>query len=150
MKLTLEQLAMWLGATVEPDLGIRTPEQQAALIAGLSKEALAKYGYTRGQVRQGFLQGINDRISQMEWWSDEDRQKVEVLLADRGLPSLSMMELVVKKKHKRIVARGSIKNDEEYYLVKELLDGPQSIILLVEESKVLWNLRSAYESRARK
>ena len=149
MKLTLEQLALWLSTTHEPDLGVLTADQQSALINGFSKEALAKSGCTRGQARQGFLQGVNERITQMEWWSEDDRQKVDALLAARSLPSLRTMEVVVKKKHKRIVGRGAIKNDEEYYLVKELLDGPQADLVSVEESGVLWNLRTAYESRAR-
>src|SRR3954471_24042558 len=111
MKLSLEQLALWLSTTHEPDLGILTAKKQAALIAGLSTDALAKSGCTRGQARQGFLQGVNDRILQLEWWTEEDRQKVDALLAARGLPSLSTMEVVVKKKHKRIVSRGVITNE---------------------------------------
>ena len=148
--MTLEQLAEWLSATHEPDIGPISAESKAQLRAFLSKDGLAKSGHTRSQVRQGFVQAANARISQMEWWSEEDRKKVDVLLAERGLPDLRTMELVLKKKHKGIVSRGTVRNDEEYYIVKELLDGPSSVILSEEEIRTLWGLRSAYESSVRK
>jgi hypothetical protein len=149
MKLTLEQLALWLSTTHEPDLGMFTPDQRAALISGFSEEALAASGCTRGQARKGFIQAVNDRISQMEWWSEADRQKVDTLLSARSLPSLRAMEVIVKKKHKRILKRGAIVNDEEYYLVKELLSGPQSDIS-VDDLGALQSLTTEYESRSRK
>lgn len=149
MKLTLEQLAMWLSCTHEPDLGKITAEQEAAMFAGLSKEWLAKSGCTRSEARQGFLQAVNERISQMECWSDGDRKKVDLLLAERGLPNLETMEVLVKKKHRRIMKRGAIRNEEEYYLVKELLDGPKVEMLPADEARTLWALRSTYENRVR-
>ena len=149
MNLTLEQLALWLCATYEPETGRLSAEREAEMLASFSKEAIAKSGYTRSQMRQGFLQGVNDRISQMAWWPEEDRKKVDLLLAERGFPALGTMELVVKKKYRRIVKRGSIANDEEYYLIKELLDGPGSVFLSEEETQNICDLRSAYESRAR-
>ena len=148
-KLTLEELALWLSSTHEPDLGRLSAERQAEMLASLSTNAPAKPGATRSQVQQGLIQGINERLSQMEWWSEDDRKKVNALLAERHLPDLRTMELVIKRKYRRIVKHASIANDEEYYLIKELLDGPSAAFLSAEEARTIWELRSAYENRAR-
>jgi hypothetical protein len=62
-------------------------------------------------------------------------------LAREGLPSLSAMRTQFSKVIRRVVGRGSINNDVEYYAVRnavEVADG---------ERGPLWKLLSAYEQR---
>ena len=78
-------------------------------------------GATRSQIIAGLKQGISDTLADVPAWSDDYRQKAEAALAAKGLPSLRKMEAVLKKKHQRILARGKIRNDEEFALVAEIL-----------------------------
>jgi hypothetical protein len=145
MRLTLEQLALWLSATYEADFGPITAEQEAAMLGSFSK-----LGHPLSAIRRGCQQGVNDRISQMELWSEVDRQKVDALLAAKGLPSIRRMEVVLKKKHQRILARGKIRNEEEYYIVKEVLDCEMSALGLTEDEVAQFTaMKAAYEGRAK-
>lgn len=69
----------------------------------------------------GLRQVINDELSQSYLFSRSQRRAVERRLAARNLPSLNMIEVLLRKKHEKILQRGNVRNEEEYYLVQEIL-----------------------------
>jgi hypothetical protein len=117
--------------------------------------------------RSGLIQGINDELTG-RWimWppsyrlkidrarkaagapsQDQERENIDRILKAKGLPSLLELELVLKNKYRRIVERKSIKSDEEFYIVKEILDGPVADKLDPKVRKLLDSLMSTYKAK---
>jgi hypothetical protein len=69
----------------------------------------------------GLRQAVNDLLSQSYLFSRSQRRAVECRLAARKLPKLTMLEAILRKKHEKILKRGSVRNEQEYYLVQEIL-----------------------------
>jgi hypothetical protein len=67
-------------------------------------------------------------------------ERVDELLKSNGLPSLTEIRIRFSKLVRRVVTRGYIKNDVEYYAVRNAAE-------LADEGS-LWKLISAYEARA--
>ncbi len=84
---------------------------------------------------------INDLLEMTHDWSDGKVQELDSALCFNGLPSLTEMRIRFSKTLRRVVARGSIKNDVEYYAVliaADLTDSEQSdlsALLLVYEAQ---------------
>lgn len=93
------------------------------------------------KVRQGLAMAIGDTIEATDRWPREKLATIDRELADEGLPSLSSMRLQFSKLVRRVAARGSIKNDVEYYAVRN------SVEMDTEDQTSLWELLSAYEQR---
>jgi hypothetical protein len=64
---------------------------------------------------------INDLLSQSRHFTDSERAAIDARLSARKLPSLRSLEVGFKRAHVRILKRGIIRNEEEYYLVQEIL-----------------------------
>jgi len=101
---------------------------------------------TRSEMISGMKQGINDTLTKAQWWSDAQRKNIDDLLVVKGLLSLRKMEAVLKKKHLRILSRGLIKNEEEYYIVAEVVSDLR-IPLSEDERRKLGQFMAAYESK---
>jgi hypothetical protein len=69
----------------------------------------------------GLRQAINDQLSQSYMFSRSQTIAVERRLAARKLPNLTMLEAILRRKHERILKRGGVRDEEEYYLVQEIL-----------------------------
>ena len=85
---------------------------------------------------------INDTIELTECWPIEKVEATDHLLDLDDLPTLTEMRLRFSKVIRRVVARGNIKNDVEYYAVRNAAE------LAHEGQKALWELLGAYEERA--
>ena len=84
---------------------------------------------------------IGDTIEATDRWPRDRVAAIDNELAGKGLPSLTAMRMRFSKVIGRVVGRGSIENDVEYYVVRnavELADGDQ---------EPLWKLLSEYEQR---
>jgi|GEM_PF-4763134 len=141
MKLTHEQLGDWF-FTANPSFA---PEARSRWLAML--ETPPK-GAKKSEIVSGMKQGINDTLTMAKWLSVEDRKKIEEALAARGLPSLRKMDAVLKKKHLRILARGHIKNDEEYYIIAEILSDLDFEVSKEDRSR-LSAISNTYETRSK-
>jgi hypothetical protein len=115
--------------------------------------------------RAGILDAVNDSVSQWAWrranqrkldairrekglpTEKHERDQVDRVLKSQGLPTLLELELELQQKHRRIIGRKRIRNDEEFYLVKEILDGPTLGALQPDERELLASLMTAYEDR---
>jgi hypothetical protein len=114
MKLSPEQLIDWFLAA-NPRFRPEFRSQWLGMLESPPK------GTRRSELISGMKQGINDTLTMAKWWPPEQRIKVDNALISKGLPTLRKMEAGLKKKHQRILARGSIRNDEEFYIVAEVL-----------------------------
>jgi hypothetical protein len=144
MKLTTDQLISW-SFTVSAAAGLHRPEQEAeyrAMIASLK-------GKERSGISSGVKQGVNDLLQWVDDWPKEKHAAVEAALRAKGLPSLEEMQRLLSKKHLRILKQGVIKNDEEYYLVVEMLSD-LTFGLSQEQRIALGSMVGVYENRVSK
>ena len=101
----------------------------------------------RNRDRAGQKMGMNDLLSHSHHFSATQRAAIDTRLSARGLPSLRSLEVALKGTHVRILKRGKIRTEEEYYVVKEVLTDvsfpiPGSDRLLLEQ------MAAAFEGRA--
>lgn len=80
------------------------------------------------KAREGLSMAINDIIEMTDDWAQERVAATDALLRERELPTLTEMRGRLSKLVQRAVRRGSIKDEVEYYAVRnaaELADGEQ-------------------------
>lgn len=94
------------------------------------------------KAREGLSMAISDTIELTSGWSAERVAAADLSLARDGLPTLTEMRGRFSKLVLRAVRRGSIKDDVEYYAVRNAVE------LTEEGNDQLWNLLAAYEERA--
>ena len=85
---------------------------------------------------------INDLIEMTDGWSQEQVASTDLALTRADLPSLSEMRKRFSKAVQRSVRRGHIKDDVEYYAVRNAVE------LSGEDHEPLWLLLAAYERSA--
>ena len=89
-----------------------------------ARERIAYYGETeqkRSRRASGAKMAINDLLSQSRHFSESQRAAIDARLAAKELPTLRMLEAGFRGVHARILKRGRVRNDEEYYIVAEIL-----------------------------
>jgi hypothetical protein len=133
-----EQMRAWFARlvpeTVPADL--LTPENDpVGCLDQLAVRSPAK-------ARSGLAMAIGDTIEATEGWPGERVAAVDHLLEREGLPSLTEMRLRFSKVIRRVVGRGSIKNEVEYYAVRNAAE------LTKNGQEALWKLLATYEGRA--
>lgn len=69
----------------------------------------------------GLRMAVNDLLSQEPFFDAGQRRAVERRLAAKSLPSLRILAAQIKNKHAAILKRGLVHNEEEYYLIQEIL-----------------------------
>ena len=139
MKLTPEQLASWFYTAFPAPF---PPEAESEWLHQLSN---AK-GRERSAMISGMKQGMNDALNMLKMMPEETRAEVNLALADKELPTIEKMEVILKKKHQRILKRGHIKNDEEFYIVAEILSDLEFDISPADRRR-LGEIYGEYEER---
>ncbi len=91
--------------------------------------------------RSGLAMAINDTIEMTADLPAERVAAIDRLLESDGLPSLTEMRLRFSKVIRRVVARGAIRNEVEYYAVRNAVE-------IRGQDQGLWKLLAAYEERA--
>jgi hypothetical protein len=96
------------------------------------------------RARQGLEMAINDTIEMAQGWTTERLRQVDRELEAKGLPTFSAMRARFSKKIGRVLDRGRINSEVEYYAVCNVID-------FVEESDRarLTELIAAYEAASR-
>jgi hypothetical protein len=84
---------------------------------------------------------IGDTIEMTEGWPLARVAEIDRLLASDGLPTLTEMRVRFSKIIRRVLTRGSIKNEVEYYALRNAAE------LTREGAEELWSLLSAYEAQ---
>ena len=93
------------------------------------------------RARQGLAMAIADTIEATDGWPRDRVAAIDNELARAGLPSLTAMRTQLSKVIRRAVGRGSIKDDVEYYGVRNAVEMED------DGQGPLWELLSAYEQR---
>jgi hypothetical protein len=93
------------------------------------------------KARLGLTMALNDTIESTSRWAPERVAAMDQSLERDGLPSLTQMRIRFSKAIQRVVARGTIKNDAEYYAVRNAVE------LVPEQQVDLLKLLAAYEKR---
>lgn len=96
----------------------------AALAYGIGKTDLPAFPSgvkTKAGDRAGLKDGINDLLHMSDCFDYRTWRAIDERLAAKGLPSLETLQVLLTRKHLKILKRGRIRNEEEYYLVQNLL-----------------------------
>jgi hypothetical protein len=96
------------------------------------------------KAREGLSMAINDTIEMTEAWPQERVAATDLSLQQQGLPSLTDVRRRFSRLVQRAVRRGSIKDEVEYYAVRNAAELPG------EAPERLWSLLAAYEGQARR
>lgn len=75
------------------------------------------------KARSGLQMAINDLIESTLNWELSEVQSADVKMTASGAPSLSQVRAKYSRKFAQLLKRGKIKNVEEYYLAKGIIDG---------------------------
>ena len=105
-----------------------------------SLEALEKVGMKTALA--GLRQAINDCVEMSFHFDHVDVENLDSELRERGIVTLSELRRRYSKGYARIMKRGRIKNETEYYLVRNVLDDPTE--KTVEERELLQKILSDY------
>ena len=94
------------------------------------------------KARQGLSMAVNDIVEQTIGWSPEAVAEIDRRLCDAGVPTLSEVRVKFSRAVSRVLRRGEIRDDVEYYAVRNAaeLDG--------EDRDRLWHLLARYEERS--
>ncbi len=91
----------------------------------------------------GLRQAINDCVEVSFHLDHKEVAKLDDQLRSRGIVTLSELRRRYSKRYAKIVKQGQIKNDTEYYLIRNVLDDPTT--KTAEERELLEKLIANYE-----
>jgi hypothetical protein len=91
----------------------------------------------------GLRQAINDCVEMSFHFDPAEVEKLDSQLRSRGIVTLSELRRRYSRAYARLMKRGQIKNETEYYLVRNVLDDPTEKPR--EERKILERMISDYE-----
>lgn len=132
-----DRMRAWLAHVARQVLpaGLITPETNpVAVLDRLAAASVAK-------ARSGLAMAVSDLVEMTTGWPDDQVEAMDRDLRDEGLPSLSEVRAQFSKAVHRAVRRGRIKDDTEYYTVRNAAElGGQS-------QEQLCALLAAYEER---
>lgn len=83
----------------------------------------------RSSIRTTMVDIVSERLR------PEALQRLDLALAQIGAPSVSQMRRKYLKRYTTILQRGALKNDDEFYMLKNMLDDPD--LPDDEKSKIL-------------
>lgn len=84
---------------------------------------------------------IGDLVEATDFWPVERVESLDYLFDQEGLPTLTEIRLSFSKTIRRVLRRGRIKNEVEYYAVRNAVE-------LSEDEQALWKLLKDYEEKA--
>jgi hypothetical protein len=85
-------------------------------------ERLEKMGMT--MAARGLRQAINDCVEESLLFDRHEVERLDSELRARDIVTLSELRRRYSKAYARIMKRGVIRNDTEYYLIRNVLDDP--------------------------
>ena len=111
----------------------------------VGKRIVEKFG--RSKALDGLKQAVNDTVEDLSDQPLEYIQRLDAALRDRGIITFSEVRRRYASSYKRILKRGKIKTETEYYIVAGIL-ADFSSIASDDERLVLEQLVAEYEPRA--
>lgn len=113
--------------------------------ANVIKGIVQQFGKSKALV--GLRQAANDTVEETSHWNSEARAVVDEACRAAGVVTLSEITRRYSASYKRIVKRGFIKNETEYYVVIGILIDQGSAISDDERTR-LQRLTEAFEQKA--
>jgi hypothetical protein len=106
--------------------------------AGIAEE------FGRSKALVGLRQAVNDTIEELSSVKGEAIALLETALAERGLVSFAELRRRYSAQYQRVLKRGAIRNETEFYLVSGVVSD-LSAEIPAEERSHLQLMLSAYE-----
>ena len=100
--------------------------------------------YGRSKALEGARQAMNDVVEDLQGLNAEGVELLDGALRDAGLQTFSEVQRRYSSQYRKVVRRGKIKGETEYYLINGMLVD-QTSSLSDEEREVLQSMVSAYE-----
>jgi hypothetical protein len=116
--------------------GLSPDKQPIASLEALEKKSM-KMAF------DGLRQAINDCVEMSLHFDHAEVEKLDSQLRSRGIVTLSELRRRYSKRYAKIMKRGQIRNETEYYLVRNVLDDPTE--KTPEERELLEKIISNYE-----
>lgn len=101
----------------------------------------------RSKALEGLKQAVNDTVEELSGQPIEYIQRLDAALREKGIITFSEILRRYASSYRRILKRGKIKNETEYYLIAGVL-ADLSSLATHEERVLLDNLVAQYEQRA--
>ena len=111
----------------------------------VGKRIVAEFG--RSKALDGLKQAVNDTVEELSGRSAEYVNRVEAALREKGLLTLSEVRRRYASSYKRMLKRGTISNETEYYLSTGVLADVSSLAT-AEERGLLEQMVAKYEREA--
>lgn len=106
------------------------------------RDIVAKVG--KSKALEGLRQAVNDIVEALSTCPREEISRMDGALRAAGLLTIAEVRLRHSRKLQRIVSRGHIRTDTEYYLIKGIADGfPDPPV----EVTALFDMLADYERR---
>lgn len=131
------RLRSWLSHMVPKAFPSRLLTPQTHPIAVLDQLALK----APAKARSGLGMAISDVVEFASDWPVSEVTACDRELSQLGLPTLSQVRVRFSKLVQRVVRRGQIKSDDEFYALRNAVEH------LGADSAALWSLLDAYEAR---
>jgi hypothetical protein len=116
--------------------GLPPEKQPIASLEAIEKKSMKK-------AINGLRKAINDCVEMSFHLNHVEVENLDSQLRSRGIVTLSELRRRYSKGYAMIVMRGQIKNETEYYLVRNVLDDPSE--KAPEERELLEKMLSDYE-----
>jgi hypothetical protein len=130
-----EKMRAWL-ARMAPELFPKSSPETDPILA-LDRT----FATSPANARKGLAMAIGDTIDMTDSWSVERVAAIDHSLRNDGLPTLTDLRRSLSKVIRRVVSQGSIKNEVEYYAVRNAVEQAQ-------DDEGLWKLLADYEGKA--
>ena len=129
-------LSFYAGRYLKAD-GLPPEKQPIASLEALEKKSMK-------MALNGLRQAINDCVEMSLHFDHAEVEELDSQLRSSGIVTLSELRRRYSKSYAKIMKRGQIKNETEYYLVRNVLHDPTE--KAPEERKLLEKLISDYEA----
>lgn len=93
------------------------------------------------KARSGLSMAIGDVVEFTSGWPPTDVVRCNSELSENGLPTLTEVRARFSKVVQRVIRRGRIKSDEEFYTLRNAIEQEGA------NAEILWPLLEAYEIR---
>lgn len=141
----LEELLAFLDFYVEVFVRPKLPAGSADLSTLRAEVDRISREYGRSKALQGTRQAVNDVVEDLIHLNAEDVKLLDEVLQSADVLTLSEVRRRYSASYQRILRRGKIKTETEYYLVNGLVVD-QTSALTPAERQSLQGMISAYES----
>jgi hypothetical protein len=100
-----------------------------------------------GKAKAGLRQAINDIIEMTRHLSNSEVQRIDSELRQRNLITLTALRRRFSKAYAKILKRGTLRDETEYYLIQNVVND-QAIQLDLSERAALARMIDHFETRA--